>query len=100
MTNRIELKFEKANTRLAGNDYGREIYIAQVKDKVNYDDIIYIVFPDQIVNIASSFVQGFFEEIVKKVGKLGEGKAAAEPRPGQSEFYHRHYLPVHCAAAQ
>lgn len=73
MTNRIELKFEKANTRLAGNDYGREIYIAQVKDKVNYDDIIYIVFPDQIVNIASSFVQGFFEEIVKKVGKLGIG---------------------------
>ena len=30
-----------------------------------------IVFPDQIQRIASSFIQGFFDEIVKRIGIAG-----------------------------
>ncbi|MBO5239148.1 MAG: hypothetical protein J6B50_10315 [Lachnospiraceae bacterium] len=69
--NRIELKFDKSDTRLAGFPYGKMIYDKQVKDNINYDDKIMIVFPTQIEKIASSFVQGFFAEIVKNIGYAG-----------------------------
>jgi len=68
MTVEILLKFDKATTRLAGNPYGRKEFELQVKDKINYDAMNIIVFPEQIEKIASSFVQGFFAEIIEKVG--------------------------------
>lgn len=68
MENRIVLKFDKAATRLAGNPFGRATYEQQVKDSIHFDERNVIVFPTQIEKIASSFTQGFFEEIVKKVG--------------------------------
>ena len=64
----IELKFDKTITSLAGNPYGRKVFQEQVKKKIDYSDQCIIVFPEQIVRIASSFVQGFFKEIVDSIG--------------------------------
>lgn len=72
--NIIQLKFGKAVTRLAGNDYGRQIYQEQVKDIIDFSSVTQIVFPEQIISIASSFVQGFFDEIIANIGILGIGK--------------------------
>lgn len=72
--NIIHLKFGKAVTRLAGNDYGRQIYQEQVKDIIDFSSVTQIVFPEQIISIASSFVQGFFDEIIANIGILGIGK--------------------------
>lgn len=74
MNNEIKLSFDKTVTRLAGNPYGRLVYEEQVKGKVDYNEVVYITFPDEIIYIASSFVQGFFDEIIKKVGVLGVGR--------------------------
>jgi len=74
MENTIALQFDKSVTRLAGNEFGKSIFEAQVKGRIDYSQKTQIVFPEQIISIASSFVQGFFEEIVKNVGILGVGK--------------------------
>lgn len=68
MENRIILKFGKAETRLAGNPFGKATYISQAKDKIDYNAINVVVFPNNIEKIASSFSQGFFSEIIKRVG--------------------------------
>ncbi len=71
----INLLFDKTTTRLTYYPYGREVYETQVKPKIDFsDDITYIVFPDQIVKTGSSFVQGFFEDIVSKLGFDAIGK--------------------------
>ena len=64
----IFLIFDKATTRLAGYPYGRKEYQLQVKEKINYEATNIIIFPNQIEKIASSFIQGFFAEIIEKVG--------------------------------
>lgn len=68
----VELKFEKSETRLAGFPYGETIYSEQVKESVerNKDnqEQIKIVFPAQIEKVASSFVQGFFSELINTIG--------------------------------
>ena len=66
--NRIELIFAKADISLAGFPYGKEVYEEQVKEKIDISDITEIVFPERIEYIASSFVQGFFSEIINMVG--------------------------------
>lgn len=66
----IELKFDSTITSLAGNPYGRKVFDEQVKYKINYADQCVIAFPLQIKRIASSFVQGFFKEIIENVGLL------------------------------
>ena len=71
MEQRINLVFPKDFTKLAGNKYGKGIYQAQVKDIINLDEHIIFVIPDQIDRAASSFVQGFFDEIVKAIGLDG-----------------------------
>ena len=68
MDNVIELKFDKATTRLAGNPYGRSVFEEQVEAKMNYECLNVIIFPYQIEKVASSFVQGFFAKIVNKIG--------------------------------
>lgn len=73
MNKNILLKFDEDITRLAGYPYGKSVYEKQVKDNIDFDEVSVITFPPQIVAIASSFVQGFFEEIVTKVGILGIG---------------------------
>ncbi|MBQ6718554.1 MAG: DUF4325 domain-containing protein [Clostridia bacterium] len=68
-TNHIKLVFDKATTRLAYYPYGKEVYEQQVKPNIDFsNDITYIEFPDQIVKAASSFVQGFFEDIISNIG--------------------------------
>lgn len=65
---RICLEFNKATTRLAGNPYGKTEFQKQVKEIIDYDDINVIVFPMQIEKVASSFTQGFFAEVIERVG--------------------------------
>ncbi len=65
----INLKFEKSVTRLAGFPFGQVTYKNQVKEFIKLDGTIYeIVFPYQIEKVASSFVQGFFEELINSIG--------------------------------
>lgn len=69
---KIKLEFDKAITSLAGYPYGKSVYDEQCKDKINFDDKeIIIEFPDNIERIASSFTQGFFNEILKNIGLSG-----------------------------
>lgn len=71
---RINLEFDKATTRLAGNPYGKTEFQNQVKSLINYDDVNVIAFPAQIEKVASSFTQGFFSEVIAKVGYIGFDK--------------------------
>ena len=71
MNNRIEIKVDKAITGLAGYDYGKKVFIEQAADKIDFNNKIIIVFPENIQRMASSFIQGFFEEIVKNIGISG-----------------------------
>lgn len=66
--NTIVLHFDKADTRIAGNPYGKEVFRTQVKDKIDYNDKNVIIFPDEVKRVASSFTQGFFSEIINSVG--------------------------------
>ena len=71
MHNYFELKFDKMVTKLAGNPLGKHVFQEQLLGKINYESDITIVIPDRIDTIASSFIQGFFEDIVKNVGISG-----------------------------
>ena len=64
--NQIELNFKKSITGLAGNPFGKSVYKEQVASKLNPDLENVIVFPDQIEDIAISFIQGFFTELGNK----------------------------------
>ncbi len=68
----IVLSFDKLVTNLAGNRFGRKTYAEQVKAHINTEEKNYIILPDQIEDIASSFIQGFYSEISEVYGK---GKA-------------------------
>jgi len=67
-TKTFKLSFDSSVTRLAGNPYGREVYDKQLKGKIDFDAVSVIIFPKEIENVASSFVQGFFYEIVDNIG--------------------------------
>lgn len=71
MTQKIELTFAKDLTKLAGNVFGRNTYLQQVKDIIDLSKNIVFVFPAEIDRMASSFVQGFFDEIVSEIGISG-----------------------------
>lgn len=68
----IQLEFNKSETRLAGFPYGKTIFNEQVKNIIKdgdyVDNGIKIVFPNQIQKVASSFVQGFFSELINSIG--------------------------------
>ncbi len=66
---KIKLEFKKSTTRLAYYPFGKETYEKQVKPYIDFNgEKIQIEFPNQIVKVASSFVQGFFEEMVSTIG--------------------------------
>lgn len=69
--NSVKLNFKKSETRLAGFPFGKKIYNEQVKDNISLDDDVTIEFPKQIEKVASSFVQGFFSDIINKLGYIG-----------------------------
>lgn len=68
----IKLEFDKSETRLAGFPYGEATYKKQVREEVEIfeseHEKIKIVFPIQIEKVASSFVQGFFSELINTIG--------------------------------
>ncbi len=64
----IDLKFKNTLTSLAGNDFGKTIFLEQVENKLDIENGTTIKFPDSIERIAISFIQGFSAEIVKKYG--------------------------------
>lgn len=68
---KIELVIKKDLTKLAGNAYGKNIYETQVKSVINLKEKTEIVIPERIDRIASSFIQGFFSEIVAEIGLVG-----------------------------
>lgn len=74
--NKVILYFEKTLTNLAGYEFGIEIYEEQVKGKIDTNKEFFIEFPKQIKVVASSFVQGFFEEIVNEIGLLATEERA------------------------
>lgn len=65
---RIELQFDKLITSLAGNRFGREIFSGQVRDKISENEKTYVILPDRVEDVASSFVQGFYSELCEKYG--------------------------------
>lgn len=72
MNNVINLKFNGTISRLAGYDFGKEVYEQQVRPYIgDYEKCINIEFPSQIVKAASSFVQGFFEDFINRFGYDG-----------------------------
>lgn len=71
MDNKIFLSFEKSLSGLAGFDFGMETYQKQVYGKVDFNKKITLVFPDNIKRIASSFIQGFFEDFIRHIGLSG-----------------------------
>ena len=68
--NKVNLVFDKTLSKLAGYVYGRKIYEEQVRGKIDLYQEFTIEFPEQIRGVASSFVQGFFANIVETIGLL------------------------------
>lgn len=71
MENEIKLRFDGTITGLAGYQYGKRVFEEQVKEKIDYSKKVILWFPDNIRRMASSFIQGFFEDIVKNIGLEG-----------------------------
>lgn len=71
--NKIELNFDdKSVPSLAGYDYGLSVYDNQVEPRIDYTaDKIVFVFPEYKTSIASSFVEGFFDKLIKNIGLSG-----------------------------
>lgn len=65
MSNGIGLVFDNTLTNLAWYEYGKKVYEQQVQEKIDLNEEFQLVFPKQIKGVASSFVQGFFEQIVE-----------------------------------
>lgn len=71
MVNRFELDFDKALTKLSGFDLGKDMYDEQIGKTIDFNKNITIVIPERVDLIGSSFIQGFFEEIVNSIGISG-----------------------------
>lgn len=70
--NVFELELEKSLTKLSGFDLGKDIFDKQVKENIDYSDkSIEIIIPERVDLIGSSFIQGFFEDMVNKIGISG-----------------------------
>lgn len=67
---KIELKFDKLLTSLAGNKFGAEVFENQVVN-VKYDEKYEIIFPERIKYVATSFIQGFFQKFIECFGISG-----------------------------
>ena len=67
---KIILNIPKDLTKLAGNPFGHKIYY-EIKDQIDLNNQIVFVLPDSIDRVASSFVQGFFDDLYLKLGYNG-----------------------------
>lgn len=71
MANTFILEFDKTITKLAGNQLGKIVFREQLQSNIDYNNEIIIIFPERIDTIASSFIQGLFEDIVRNIGISG-----------------------------
>lgn len=55
-------------TYLASEDWGKKVYEI-ISDKIDYDKMNIIKFPDNIKTVSISFCNGFFEGILKNIQK-------------------------------
>lgn len=81
--NKIELKFNKTLSSIAGYELGEEIYNTQVKDFYKKGEENIIVFPKEIERVAISFIQGFIAGLIEEVGytnMLNELKVEGQDR--------------------
>lgn len=69
MSDKIVLAVDKTLNSLAGNRFGRSVYKEQIKDRIEKDKVNYIVIPQQIEDVASSFIQGLYYELSEQYGK-------------------------------
>lgn len=76
MENRVFLNLKNDISNLAGYEFGTEVYNKQVKGKLDLSKEFEIIFPNHIIGVASSFVQGFFADIVGEIGLLQTEKYA------------------------
>ena len=70
MANNIELVFDKVITNLAGNRYGKEVYTEQIENKIDINQKNIIIFPIEIEDIASSFIEGIYKVLGERHGKI------------------------------
>lgn len=67
----MNLEFDKTLTGLAGYDLGVNAYERQIKPKINLKENFELYFPDNIEQVAVSFIQGMFRDIVREIGIRG-----------------------------
>ncbi len=60
---------DKEITDLAGDNLGKKIYEEQVSHVIDFSKANVIVFPEQIEDLAISFVHGFCRKILKRISK-------------------------------
>jgi len=68
MDNKIKLNLSADIIGLAGYEYGKQIYETQVRNNIDINKEFYIEIPSNIQFAASSFVQGFFSNIIEEIG--------------------------------
>ena len=86
--NIIRLQFDKSLSCLASNPYGKTIYDEQVRGRLDSNKKNIIEFPSFIDDIAISFIQGFFKNIVKEMG-FGGFMKKVEIRVSSEELHQK-----------
>lgn len=64
----ITLSFDSNIKILAGFPFGKSTFVNQAPENLNLSGDFYIKLPEHVACIASSFVNGFFDTIVSKIG--------------------------------
>lgn len=67
--NRIYIEFNENLPVLVGEEFGKEVYKSQIKHNLKYNSKNIIVFPEKIKKISISFIEGMFQEILKKIDR-------------------------------
>lgn len=61
--NVVVINIDNTLTHLAGYQYGKTIFNT-IKDNIDYDNPVTFVLPEHVEHVGSSFIHGFFEEIM------------------------------------
>lgn len=65
---KISISLPPTVKSLTYNPFGKKIYSDQVKEHVDLSGMNEIVFPNQVEKASSSFVQGFFADVIDTMG--------------------------------
>jgi hypothetical protein len=66
---KIRIKLDNSLKIVNGSDFGKEVFLDQVANQIDYDDVNEIDFGENIEVIGISFVQGFTDEIFNHISK-------------------------------